>query len=221
MTQDPPTVANHFNDYFSTTADNLIHTIQTSTRTQSTNDSPLPDLLYSQHHSYPSMRFKYTSTSEVENTIKSLKSKDAMGYNEIPIKVLKWCAPYISSPLTYIFNKSIQKGIFPSRLKYSTIIPLYKAGDKHNISNFRPISLLISFSKIFVKIIYNRINTHITLNNILTNNQFGFRNNLSTDNATFALLHKILSALDEKHKVGGIFCDLSKAFDCVNHKILL
>ena len=90
-----------------------------------------------------------------------------------------------------------------------------------SLNNIRPISLLISFSKIFEKIIYNRINTHITLNNILTNNQFGFRNNLSTDNATFALLHKILSALDEKHTVGGIFCDLNKAFDCVNHKILL
>ena len=98
------------------------------------------------------MRFKYTSIREVENTIKSLKSKDAMGYDKIPIKVLKWCAPYISSPLTYIFNKSIQKGIFPSRLKYSTIIPIYKAGDKHNISNFRLISLLISFSKLLKRL---------------------------------------------------------------------
>ena len=59
------------------------------------------------------------------------------------------------------------------------------------------------------------------MNNILTKDQFGFRNNLSTDNASFTLLHKILTALDNKHTVGGIFCDLSKAFDCVNHKILL
>ena len=89
------------------------------------------------------------------------------------------------------------------------------------MSNFRPISLLISFSKIFEKIIYSRIHSHITMNNILTKDQFGFRNSLSTDNASFTLLHKILTALDNKHTVGGIFCDLSKAFDCVYHKILL
>ena len=66
---------------------------------------------------YPSIQFKYTSTSEVEKIIKALKPKDAKGYDDIPVKVLKWCAPFISSPMTYIFNKSIQKGIFPSRLK--------------------------------------------------------------------------------------------------------
>ena len=167
------------------------------------------------------MRFNFTSTKEVENIIKSLKPKDAKGYDEIPTKVLKWCALYISSPLTHILNKSIHKGTFPSRLKYSTIIPIYKSGDKLDMSNFRPISLLISFSKIFEKIIYSRIHSHITMNNILTKDQFGFRNSLSTDNASFTLLHKILTALDNKHTVGGIFCDLSKAFDCVNHKILL
>ena len=89
------------------------------------------------------------------------------------------------------------------------------------MSNFRPISLLTSFSKIFEKIIHSRMHSHITMNNILTKDQFGFRNNLSTDNASFTLLHKILTALDNKHTVGGIFCDLSKTFDCVNHKILL
>jgi hypothetical protein len=100
---------------------------------------------------YPSVRFNYTSTSEVENIIKALKPKDAKGYDEIPIKVLKWCTPFISSPMTYIFNKSIQKGTFPSRLKYSTIIPIYKSGDKLDMSNFRPISILICISKILEK----------------------------------------------------------------------
>ena len=97
------------------------------------------------------MRFNFTSTKEVEHIIKSLKPKDAKGYNEIPTKVLKWRAPHISSPLTHTLNKYIHKGTFPSRLKYSTIIPIYKSGDKLNMSNFRPNSLLISFSKIFEK----------------------------------------------------------------------
>jgi hypothetical protein len=125
LTQIPQTTANAFNDYSSTTADNLLNTIQTGIRMQTPNASLLPNNYLSHSNSYPIMRLKYTSTNEVENTIKSIKSKDAKGYDGIPSSVLKWCAPYISSPLTYIFNKSIKTGIFLARLKYSKIIPLH------------------------------------------------------------------------------------------------
>jgi Notch-like protein len=81
--------------------------------------------------------------------------------------MLKVSAPYISSPLNYICNKSIKSGTFPTCLKYSIVKPLFKKGDKENMANYRPISLLTSFSKVFEKIIYERLLQHININNNL------------------------------------------------------
>jgi len=116
---------------------------------------------------------------------------------------------------------SLTNGIFPTRLKFSQIIPLFKKGNKSDMANYRPISLLTSFLKIFEKVIFNRLCDHVNNFNILAQEQYGFRNNLSTEAASFHLLNSVLDALNNKSMVGGIFCDLSKAFDCVNHCILL
>jgi len=150
-----------------------------------------------------------------------LSNDNSVSYDEISMKVLKISTPYISSPLCRIINTSLNSGVFPTRLKYSVITPLHKKGDKSKVTNYRPFSLLTSFSKIFGKVIYNRLITHFTSNNIFTNSQFGFRKKSSTDNAAYTLINGILLALNNKRIVGGIFFDLEKAFDCVNHDFLL
>jgi hypothetical protein len=105
-------------------------------------------------------------------------------------------------------------------LKYSVVKPLFKKGDKKDIQNYRPISLLTSFSKIFEKLIYVRLSEHIK-NDILIIDQYGFRSSSSTEKSLFKLLNDILLALNNKAYVGGILCDLEKAFDCVNHDLLI
>jgi hypothetical protein len=171
------------------------------------------------NHPFTNVVFHNTSTGEIEKIIHSLPWKNSSGYDEISMRILK--APFVSSPLCHIINTSLNSGVFPTRLNYSVITPLHKKGDKNNVSNYRPISLLTSFSKIFERIIYNTLITHYTSNNIFTNSQFGFRKKSSTDKAACKLINDILADLNNKQIVGGMFFDLEKAFDSVNHDILL
>jgi len=170
---------------------------------------------------HPQLNLTPVNAKEIKDIIQTLKWKSSCVYDEVPFKILKISAPYIISPLIYLCNKSMSTGMFPTRLKYSQVVPIYKKGDKHELSNYRPISLLTSLSKIFEKVIYNRLYDHVTCYEILAKEQYGFRNNYSTEKAIYHLTNNIFKELDNRQLVGGIFCDLSKAFDCVNYDILL
>jgi hypothetical protein len=170
---------------------------------------------------YPKICYDLSTPKEIENIIKTFKAKDSCRYNLIPMWITKLSAPYISSPLSYICNKILQSGVFPERLKYAIVKPIHKKGDKTYLANYRPISLPTSFSKVVERVMYNRLVNHLIKHSVINPNQYGFQGNLSTDNAIYALLNETLIALKNKLIVKGLFCDVKKAFDCVNHNILL
>ena len=116
---------------------------------------------------FPNINLKSISTKEIENIIKSPKPKNSSGYDGISTKLIKICFPFISSPLTHIRKKSLSSGIFPDCLKYATVKPLFKKGDKSKISNYRPISILSSFSKVLEKVMHNQLQEHLNKRGIL------------------------------------------------------
>jgi Notch-like protein len=164
---------------------------------------------------------KTFSTKEITSIIKALKTKNSYGFDEISTKLLKISASYICSPLTYICNKSISSGVFPDHMKFSVIQPIYKKGNKMTQTNYRPISLLTSFLKVFEKALYIRLIEHFNTNKLLLGNRFGFRKGIATEDAIFKLTNEILNTLNNRTMAHSIFCDLEKAVDSVNYDILL
>ena len=137
----------------------------------------------------------------IEQIIKSLKIKNSYRYGEISTKILKISCPFITSPINYICNKMLFWGVFPDRLKYAIIKPLHK-NDRCGVSNYRPVSLLTSFLKIFEMAMQRRILKHLTNHNILSTEQHGFRSGLKMANATNKLTTEILNAINNKILVG-------------------
>jgi hypothetical protein len=143
--------------------------------------------------------------------IHSLKSKNSSGYDETKRKILKACSALISSPLAHICNCSLFTGIFPHCPKLSVARPLYKKDDKTSMTNYRPVSLLTTFStKVLEKVMYNRLSHHMHANNILVLEKSGFRKSVFTEDAAFKLTDNVLKSANQKMHVGGIFYDLPK-----------
>jgi hypothetical protein len=114
--------------------------------------------------------------------------KNSSGYDGVSNKILRSCGKFLSKPLTYIFNLSLTHGTFPDHLKFCIVSPLFKKGDRSQLSNYRPTSLLTSFSQIFEILIYRRLNQHVQIHNILVPEQFGFRSGMSTCNTIYKLM---------------------------------
>ena len=154
--------------------------------------------------------------------IYSLNINKATGPSSIPGKILELLKYSICEPLSTLINLSFTTGVFPSALKIAKVTPVFKnKGSPLICSNYRPISLLSNIDKIYEKIIYKRLHAFLTHHNILFPQQFGFRKSYSTLHAVLSISQKLYNALDSGKFAYAVFIDLEKAFDTVDHKILL
>ena len=169
--------------------------------------------------------FKFSRISEIDilDLCKQLKPKISCGADFISTKLLQQIAPIIITPLHYLINLSLETGYIPKELKIAKIVPVYKDGDVHDFNNYRPISLLSSFSKLVEKIVAKQLVRFLHIHDILYKHQYGFRARHNTSHPVLHFSDKIYSSLNQKPsaKTLAIFIDLKKAFDTVDHKILL
>ena len=212
MINDGQEIANLFNNYFSSIGNTLASKINSTTNGYRRFLSP-PNL--------NSIFINPVSESEVFNTIMSLKRNQSTGSDDITSKTLQLSANYIVPPLTCVINKSFELGDFPSSFKKAKVIPIHKKGSTNKVENYRPISLLSNLSKVFEKLMYIRINNFMCKNDLFYPFQFGFRKGHSTTDAIINCINMIRMENGVNNYVIGIFFDLSKAFDTVNHAILL
>ena len=164
---------------------------------------------------------KPTTVQEVLYTISRLKNSKAYDIFEISTHITKTVAEFIAPPICDIFNKSIEEGVFPSHLKIAKVVPVFKANDPTDINNYRPISILPIVSNFFEKIMLEKMNEFLIAQCLLNDCQHGFRKGFSTTTAAFKFVAKIHEYFDNREKALGVFIDLSKAFDLVDHLILL
>ena len=178
---------------------------------------------YMGHATQDSIELIPTNKIEVFDIIRTLKKKSG-GADEVHPRLLLHCRSIIAPLLAHLYNLSFEHTDYPDLLKIAKVIPIFKKQheeERVDPGNYRPISLLSALNKILEKIIYKRLMKHIIKNNLLYKYQFGFRKNHSTTLALIDVIDNIRSNLHQGKKVAGVYIDFSKAFDCVNHHILL
>ena len=207
------TIANEFNSFFTNIGKNLASKITPPQNKEFHNflSNPCSSIL----------NFQHISAEDILKIIKSLKSKSSKSHDNMSSILLKQIKNHIAEPLTIIINKTIDSGIFPDKLKIARVLPIYKKDNNSLLENYRPISILPAISKIFEKVILIQINQYFSNNNLYYSSQYGFRQSHSTELAVLEIVDKIAYQMDQDNIPLNIYIDLSKAFDTIDHKILL
>ena len=210
---DPVAMANCFNTFFA----NIGHTL--ASKIDTNNKKPYGSYLDKAINT--SFDFDLITQEDTSKLINSMKNKDSTGHDGISVKLLKFLSPALIPSLTLIINQSLLTGIFPDQLKIAKVIPLYKKENPEIVDNYRPVSLLNAFSKVFERAAYNQLYNYFKTNNLFYKNQYGFRDLHSTELASLELIDRVLNDLDAKNNPITVFMDLSKAFDTLDHNILI
>ena len=209
---DPLRIPNIVNKYFSSVGNNLATKLPQA-------EHPYMDYLCNSKSPDTSFFFKPVTPHEVKLEILSIPNNKSSGLYSCSAQLLKRSCDIISSVLANFLNKSVSLGAYPSKLKMSKVIPVYKADDETDACNYRPISLLSNFNRILEYIMYNRMN--IFIHQLLSSSQYDFRQAHSTEHAILDMVESIRTNMDKRLFSCGVFIDLKKAFDTVDHKILL
>lgn len=208
-------ICNAFNNFFIKTPVDLKKELSD----RFNNQIQVPTLNRSNEHTL--MLFPATE-NEISNFVRELNISSAPGIDKIPAKLLKVNVQNIVPKLTLLINQSSLEGKFPDSLKTAKVRPIFKSGSKKSLGNYRPISVLPTLSKPFEKYLHSRIYSFFKKHKIIHKNQFGFQPKSNTLTAAISFVNDLQTELDKKSMIcASIFIDVSKAFDCVPHDLLL
>ena len=204
-------IANCENDFFVNIGHNIDKEIPINNKS--------PDTFLKSRNNF-NFLITFVTNEELIDIIKSLDCNKSSGPSSIPTKLLLLIPDLIVFPLCKIIYISFEKGIFPEAIKLAKVIAIFKKGSTQDVNNYRPISLLSIFDKIIEKVMYSRLYKFLEDHNILYDLQYGFRKNISTIHSLTQITEQITCSIEKGMYGCGIFIDIKKAFDTVNHSIL-
>lgn len=209
-------IANYFNDHFCSVGQKLAQKIQSDD-----NEASYKSYLKKETSILDSFFLSPTTETDVLEEILKLNPKKCGGPDGLKPKLVRESAYYLAKPLSVIFHSSIKSGIYPSIFKIAKVKPIYKSGERCDTGNYRPISLLNCLNKVFEKQIHKQLTNFLHKNKVIFLYQFGFREKHSAGLALIEIIDHIKECLDKGNYVLGLYLDLQKAFDTIDHSILL